>query len=116
MATEQAKVGDILHTSWGYDMTINNYCKVLENTGKTVKCIMIGTKGNFDGHNGEVEPDASREFGQPFRLRIRKGNDNEKCYYSGSYPYCAGSGNFTAKRQDSFELWNGKPNYENHDD
>ena len=37
-------VGKTLHTSWGYNMTINEFCKIIEvsPTGKTCKCRMVG--------------------------------------------------------------------------
>jgi len=75
-------VGKTLHTSWGYDMTINEFCKVLSvsPTGKTVKCRMVGKEG-FDGFQGPVS--AGNEcFGPEFRLKI----DGENNLH-GSYPY-----------------------------
>lgn len=53
------KKGDILHERWGYDMIINDYCKVLRNTGKTIKCQMISkekVKGSGDVMTYKVVP------------------------------------------------------------
>lgn len=96
----------ILHTSWGYDMTSNDYCKILEENGKTAKCQMIGGKYlNGGGYNGEEVPDETKTFGEPFRVRV-KGNG----YYKGSYPFCV-SGN--SKRMGFWSEWKGTPNYYN---
>ena len=90
-------VGTILHTSWGYDMTINNFCIVLD-VGKTLKCQMIGTKwiqGSQQSGEGSVVPNPNDAYGKPFRLHIRKWKDKysgkERTSLIGSYPYVKGS-------------------------
>ncbi len=105
----EIKPGDILMTSWGYGMTINDYCKVLENTGKTLKCVMLSCRvendnGVGDGHS---MPEPESEKGEQFRIRIAEHED----YISlvGSYPYANGS----SKRKGYWHVWNGKPNYYN---
>jgi hypothetical protein len=75
-------IGKTLHSSWGYDMTINEFCKVLSvsPTGKTAVCRMVGKEG-FNGFQGQVS--AGNEcYGPEFRLKI----DGEN-HLHGSYPY-----------------------------
>jgi len=108
MNSESVKPGDILRTSWGYGMTLNDYCKVLENTGKTVKCVMVDaiiTDDNGMG-NGKSVPNINAEIREPFRLRIVK--SGESIIYRGSYPFVRNS-----KRKGTFHKWNGEPNYYN---
>ena len=88
-------VGKILHTSWGYDMTMNDFCKVVEvsPTGKTVKCRMVTTKTNGKewGFGGAGRAGASEEMiGPYFRLRVSKlnWNGNESWSFTGCYPFC----------------------------
>jgi hypothetical protein len=54
--TDNPLVGKMLHTSWGYNMTINNFAKIIEvsPSGKTVVCRML-TKEGFNGFAGEVK-------------------------------------------------------------
>lgn len=84
-------IGKILHTSWGYDMTINDFCKIIEvsPTGKTVKCRMISRKVSGDpwspGSTGKAAA-GETEYGPVFRLKV-----GETCghpSFHGSYPYC----------------------------
>ena len=105
-------IGKILHTSWGYDMTINEFCKVLEisPTGKTVKCRMVSKEG-FNGLQGPVS--AGKEcYGPTFRLKI----DGEN-HLHGSYPYIVKN----TKEESSFHMGyfsvhNGGTVFENHMD
>lgn len=116
---EEIKKGAILHTSWGYDMTINNYCKVIENTGKTLKCRMVEkVSETFDGFDGTVEPDKEAEFGKEFRLRLSLYGTQDEIRLSirGSYPFVIQSNGNESKRLGSFRVWNGKANHENHMD
>jgi hypothetical protein len=81
------KVNDIYYTSWGYDQTNYDYCKVIGKSNKSLKCIMI--KMNIIKQVGfmsnEVEPNPNFETGKPFRI-ICKGNNS----FIGSYPFCEG--------------------------
>lgn len=80
-------VGKILHTSWGYNMTINNFCKIIEvsPTEKTVVCRMV-TKEGFNGFAGEVK--AGKEtYGPKFRLKHKAEGWNGQPTFHGSYPY-----------------------------
>ena len=118
---QEIKVGSIMHTSWGYDMTINDFCLVLENTGKTLKCVMVGTK-MIEGNSLEssrVVADVGNVVSKPFRIRMVKYKGSEKTFYSGSYPYCAkhGTNNDTAKRLGSWKPTEARKDfYENHMD
>ena len=96
--------GKILHTSWGYDMTINDYCIVVDETPKSVLCKMLDTKvKNDDGHGmGKATPTLNESKTKTFRLFKRGEN------FKGSYPFCGDS-----KRMGYFWVWNGRDNYQN---
>lgn len=53
-AIGKLKVGDIMHASWGYDMTINDFYEVVEvsKTGKTVKIRPIAAR--YDGSPNDI--------------------------------------------------------------
>jgi hypothetical protein len=95
--------GKIIYTSWGYDMTHNDYAVIIEETEKTVKCRMLKTKVLSDcgDGNGKSMP-SLEETGETFRLH-KRGD-----WFKGSYPFCGNS-----RRLDSFSLWDGKANYYN---
>lgn len=80
-------VGKVLHTSWGYNMTINNFCKIIEvsPTGKTVVCRML-TKEGFNGFAGEVHA-GNQTYGPKFRLKVKDGWREGTLSFNGSYPY-----------------------------
>jgi hypothetical protein len=97
------KVGDIFSFSFGYDMTINQYYKVLSTKGKKAQVVEIGKKwvSGDPGYTGEVVPVPEREIDEPITALIKDdGNIRIKMYgrYHTAYP-------------DS-----GKPSYENHMD
>jgi hypothetical protein len=84
-------VGKILHTSWGYDMTMNDFCKILEvsPTGKTVKCRMLTTRTNGLEHaiGGSGKASAGDNLVGPiFRLKVKEYNDFTS--FNGCYPFC----------------------------
>lgn len=85
-------------------MTLNDYCKVISETEKSVKCVMVGIKIENDngGGNGRSYPVIETETSKPFILR-KKGD----CF-RGSYPYCGDS-----KRLDTFFEYKGQGNYYN---
>ena len=120
---KKIKKGDILDTSYGYDMTINHFCKVLENTGKTIKCQKIGKKVTSE-KQGMIEravPDKSKKFCKPFRIKISRGKPNindpegKAAYLVGSFPFATGGKNTDCddRMRGSWDKWDGKPNYEN---
>lgn len=108
------KVGDILINSWGYDMTINDYCRITElsPTKKTIKCRMLKqTIENDYGRGAGRSMPTSEEKGEPFKLFVRnysQDNLSDRLYFVGSYPFCDGD-----KQKGSFSIWNGKPDYYN---
>lgn len=70
---KRIKKGEILTSSWGYDQTTNDYCKVLENTGKTIKCQKIKSekiKSLPQGVGEIVKPNPKIKVCKPFRIRI----------------------------------------------
>lgn len=97
------KVGDIFSFSFGYDMTINQYYKVLSTKGKKAQVVEIGKKwvSGDHGYTGEVVPVPEKEIDEPITALIKDdGNIRVKMFgrYHTAYP-------------DS-----GKPSYENHMD
>lgn len=109
------KKGEILSCCWGYDMTINNYAKVIEvsATGKTVKCRMLNKIMNEGVHHGMGDGRAkagSDENGPEFRLMVR-GEDS----FIGSYPFIARADKEDCSyRRGYFSRDNGAESYENH--
>jgi hypothetical protein len=81
-------VGKTLRASWGYDMTINDFCKILEvsPTGKTVKCQMVGkeTNGLEFGPSGGKAKANNKTYGPVFRLKVNPHG------FHGSYPFIIG--------------------------
>lgn len=109
-------VGKVLHASWGYDMTINDFCKIIEvsPTGKTVVCRMLNKEG-FNGFQGDVKS-GKKLHGKKFRLRLKRWGDNslDSLYFIGSYPFCHNS---DSKRKGHFGVHNPAHTvYENHMD
>jgi hypothetical protein len=104
--------GKIIYTSWGYDMTHNDYAIITEATDKTVKCKMLKheTKSETMQGTGTSMPTLKETDQKPFRLRIKQYKNGE-IYFKGSYPFCNDN-----KRMDTFSLWNGKANYWNTND
>ena len=100
----------IIKTSWGYDMTHNDYAIVISENGKTALCQMIGTKKvDGNGFTGSEVPDPSRTSGKAFRLRVKGDNS-----YKGSYPFCWGIDGI--KRMGWFSVWSGSPDCYNYMD
>ena len=63
--------GAILHSSWGYSMTINSFYEVVRRTNKTVYAVKIGNKKvDGDGWTGHEIPDPSRKDKEIFSGRI----------------------------------------------
>jgi len=105
-------VGKILHSSWGYDMTINEFCKIIEvsPTGKTCKCRMVGKEG-FNGYQGKVSA-GNVCHGPEFRLKIKENN-----YFNGSYPFVVrDTKEKSSFRMGYFSVHSGGTVYENHMD
>ncbi len=118
-------VGKMVHTSWGYDMTINNFAKIIEvsPTGKTVVCRML-TKEGFNGFAGEVKA-GEKMIGPKFRLKAKKCSwSTDGLAFNGSYPYIIKQPDdygFVNRENGStrmgyFSLYSGGKVYENHMD
>lgn len=68
------KVGDIMHGSWGYDMTINEFYQITEIKNKTVTLREIGTQKKASGYYYEdVKPNSNCFIGEPIKriLQVR---------------------------------------------
>ena len=93
----------IVESSFGYDMTINDYFVVLSENDKTAMLQPIGkiVKDDYGLGSGRSIPDASKVTGEPFRARVVK-SGNGISYSSPKY--------ITGHWADE---WNGKPNYYN---
>ena len=97
------KVGEIYRFSFGYDMTINQYYKVLSTKGKRAQVVEIGKKWvkGDPGYTGEVVSDPDNEVDEPITALI-KDDGTIRVKMFGRY--------HTAYRD------NGSPSYENHMD
>jgi hypothetical protein len=116
----EIKIGTKLHASWGYSMTLNDYCQIIEvsKTGKTVKCRMLSTKMNqgvFSGDGSGRAKAGDDLHGPIFRLKVNG------LHFHGSYPFC-GAEKYAintkmsdcSSRMGYFTITNGEESYENH--
>jgi len=122
--TEKIEVGMKLNCSWGYSMTINDYCQVIEisKTGKTVKCQMIPKNINHGVMSGDGSGKAKAgdgAHGPVFRLRV--GNWNGGLSFTGSYPFCDAKNlpentkmSECSSRKGYWSVDHGEESYENH--
>ncbi len=77
------KVGTILHSSWGYDMVIVDFYKVVRNTGKTLTLERMGKSYvTGGGMRGECVPAPGK--GETINRRINK-HGWVKGYYDSEY-------------------------------
>lgn len=112
-ANNHPLVGKVLHTSWGYNMTWNDFCQIIEvsPTGKTVVCRMLNTDiAEFNGFTGTVKA-GNKLHGEKFRLRVRE-SASWGTSFVGTYSRYEGRGG----RKGYFSLYDGSPCYENHMD
>ena len=68
------KVGDIMHGSWGYDMTINEFYQITEIKNRTVILREIGMERKASGYYYEdVRPEPNCFIGEPIKriLQVR---------------------------------------------
>ena len=127
MAEQTAlKVGMKLNTSWGYSMTINDYCQIIQlsPTGKTVKCRMVSKEMNNAVYSGDGSGKAkagSKVYGPEFRLRVSKSGYGWS--FTGSYPFCSNESenlplntkmSECSSRKGYWSIDDGKERYENH--
>lgn len=62
------KVGDVLHGSWGYDMTINEFYQITEIRNRTVILREIGMERKASGYYYEdVKPSVGSFIGEPIK-------------------------------------------------
>ena len=72
--TTSLKVGDIMHGSWGYDMTINEFYQITEIKNRTVILREIGMERKASGYYYEdVRPKSNCFIGEPIKriLQVR---------------------------------------------
>jgi len=104
---DNIKVGDILHYSFGYDMTINVFAKVLSRTDKSLVCQEVDTCLSGGDFNCQaVAGDKVKEGKKPFRVLIKWHNSVNY----GKYYNLAGNGEHWSVYQKGQKL------YENHMD
>jgi len=70
------KVGDVIHTSWGYSMTLHDFYRIEKLTPKTA-VVQLMKKEVLGGGMGALlvkptdEVDRCHSFGEPQRVKIR---------------------------------------------
>lgn len=103
---EEDMIGKIFHCSWGYDMTLNDYAKVIAQTDKSILLQECYTNvSNDDGRgNGKAVPGGLNPEGEKFRLFFKVRDTG----YGNPYPYWAGGPSYR-----SWHEWEGRPNYHN---
>ena len=71
------KVGDIMHGSWGYDMTINEFYQITEIKNKTITLREVGMQRKAAGMYEDVRPEVNCFIGEPIKriLQVRFYND-----------------------------------------
>lgn len=79
-------VGKVLYTSWGYNMTLVDFCKIIGITDKKVRCVMLGRTVTGDNGRGDGKASPGGEYGKPFLL-----SKTGSGYFKGSYPFVEGS-------------------------
>ena len=76
------KVGDIMHGSWGYDMTINEFYQITEIKNKTVTLREIGMQRKASGYYYEdVKPNPNCFVGEPIKRILQISFYNGRYYY-----------------------------------
>lgn len=110
---KEIKVGQIFYESWGYEQTNIDFVKVVGFTksGKSAICRMMSeTITSTEGLSSMAEyvvPD--QEYGESFKLRVRKSACNDNPLLVGSYPYSEGD-----RKLGYFYPWEGRPVYQSH--
>jgi hypothetical protein len=100
------KVGDIMHGSWGYDMTINEFYQITEIKNKTITLREVGMQRKAAGMYEDVRPEVNCFIGEPIKrilqvsfydgkpyeyiklsevCNLTKCEDTEKYYYENHY-------------------------------
>ena len=100
-AINENMIGKIFHTSWGYDMTINEYAKVIKQSPKSIllqKCYANVTDDNGQGNGSATAADIKPD-GEQFRLFKKTTSYGERWAGGGQCRY--------------WSEWDGKANYHN---
>ena len=93
-ANEILNVGDVVHCSWGYSMTLNDFYIVVGRVGKaSVKLEKIGSKWveGSDGFTGKVVADETVRTGEFLTKRVKTSWNGDArikisdCQYAYSY-------------------------------
>lgn len=76
------KVGDIMHGSWGYDMTFNEFYQITEIKNKTVILREVAMDRKAVGFYEDVRPQANSFVGEPIKriLQVRYLGKDRKPY------------------------------------
>ena len=103
---EKDMVGTKFHRSYGYDMTINEYCEAIRQDAKSLlvqeSCAAISGDPWGPGSTGKASAGGINPEGKTFRMF-------RKTAISGGYEYWAGDGH-------SWSIDDGGEHYENHCD
>lgn len=100
-------LGKIIHYSWGYDMTFNEYAKIIKLNAKSALAVpmVVSTNGMENGPGGEGKARPIHEpKGEPFVVLFKK--------FMGGDHYSIVGGKTVEGR--TWSYWNGESNYENH--
>lgn len=104
-------VGQTIRYSWGYDMTMNEFAKIIEvsKTGKTIKAQRVATVSNgaehYPGSQGKAQAGTDVE-GPVFRLYVRRYRLG--MYFVGKFPQVYHHWNEETCRHDKLDVhWQG---------
>jgi len=93
----------IISCTWGYSMILVEFAKIIDNTPKKVRCVMIDQKEVSDGFlRGTTYPDPDKIISKPFLLKIISDKDGKVVGYKGSYPYTGEN-----RRMGTFRIYEG---------
>lgn len=82
-------IGKILHYSWGYDMTINEFYVIKKQTAHSVLAEEIGSI-KYGGFSGSEIPDVNKKTGNYVRFLVKPANySGDKYYFIGNGGKCA---------------------------
>lgn len=74
------KPGDIMHGSWGYDMTINEFYQIVEIRNRTVILRELGMERKAAGMYESVRPEANCFIGEPIKRILQVNFYNGKAH------------------------------------
>lgn len=94
-------IGKIFHCSWGYDMTINEYAKVIKQSPKSIllqECYAV-VKDDYGMGNGSAKAGGLKPDGEQFRLYKKTSKWGDRWAGGGQCRY--------------WSEWDGRSNYHN---